>query len=112
MSIQKVLAWFDRLIGCESISTPGSDGAARNEYYYGDIGPRFGIIHRDGFMEIGGYFQVIHRYDNCGKLLSRQLRRKILREDDKLIIGNRAVYKAYSKSKNSNVGQKMTGMEC
>jgi hypothetical protein len=95
--IQQMLAWLDRAISDlfrleYHINEPGTDGAARDEVYFIYAGPRYGIIRNNGSLEIGGYFQVQHRYNRLGKLLSRRLCRKSAKPGERLLSGNAAVY--------------------
>jgi len=77
----KLFALFDRAISAlfrlsSSSSLPGSKGAARNACYFGFFGPRFIIFRKGKVHAIGGMFEILHRYDWNGRLLSRQLRFK------------------------------------
>ena len=93
--IRKLFAHFDRTISrilrlSSSISTPGRNGAAREENYYGTLGFRF-IIFRNGKVRaLGGVLSVLHRYDKAGNLLSRQLRFKAEREPGDALFFGRA----------------------
>ncbi|MBU2109418.1 hypothetical protein KKB71_00445 [Patescibacteria group bacterium] len=108
MLIQRTLAWLDRFfaeifMSSVNIFCPGSDDANREEHYYSLSGPRIGILYHDGSMEIGGYFEVVHRYDKQGKLLSRTLWKKAVKKKGEMIKGTEKVYVAYRKSSNNNV---------
>lgn len=93
MFLSKLLARLDPIVSAILLrswqtTTPGADGAASSSTFFGLIGPRY-VIFRDGKIHsIGGVFEVQHRYDADGRLLSRRLRRHAeLREGDAILYG-------------------------
>ena len=91
MLFQRFQAAIDRFLShalhlSSSSSIPGTYGAHRDSDFYGMIGPRYVIFREGKHIAIGGMFQVRHRYDSSGRLLSRQLRFKAeLQEGDALL---------------------------
>lgn len=91
MILQRILAAFDRTISevfriSRSGSRPGSKGAGSHWDYYGNFGSRYIIFRNGSYVALGGIFEIRHRYDASGKLLSRQLRFKAEREEGDVVL--------------------------
>ena len=88
------LAFFDRLAGWDH-----QFGETKSEHtrdFYTTRGVKMAIISKDGHIRcLGGSRWITHQYDAKGNLLSRTLKRKILKKDELIVYGEDNVYEAY-----------------
>lgn len=100
MLIQRILAWLDQVLHSilrleQHGHLPGWEGAAREEHFW-LFGPRCALVREDGHMEIGGIFEVVHRYDEMGRLLLRRSRWKLRRQPgDRMLFDDMEITIAY-----------------
>ena len=73
-------------------------GTTTVEFFY-DFGPRICFIRPDGRVSrVTGFFSVTHTYGKDGELISRVPTLQTALDDDRIVIGDEAVEKAYQRS--------------
>ena len=91
-----LLVWSDRVLnrvfegGSESQHVVAS--VVRESHLLRLSGPRIGSFNSNGQFEIGGFIEVIHTFDEKGKIVGRCTRRSIFRKQGNIFYGDRAVY--------------------
>lgn len=92
---ERVLAWFDNLIGWDSTFGSG-EGRPFTRQFYIWWGRKMAIVDQNGHVRVlGNSLCVIHEYDGAGNLLRRVPRRKDLRKGERVIYGHAKAYEAY-----------------
>ena len=93
------MKWLNRLLArCDravsrffglTIYTYARKDGGYEEHYFGSFGKRFVIFREQRVFEIGGVFEICHRYDESGKLVHRcRLFKQNLQSDDTILFGD------------------------